>query len=242
MHFQFCPWKEKIFLRNCIGSNSGRLLLFKRQSICQIHALFTSKRNTAAHVWRKEARFQGFGRVDSTLGLWLSVRFFLIPTINPFRELKRLKEKAQTGASPRDQHQTQVSLVCEKQTLNSDFLAHSYSLSKKSQDHVDIIMDLDCNNVYFHDASFAILSTSQKHSMRMILAWRWWQRLGTHHSTNDLLASSLLQKDITKIVPVCLFKGISVWRMRQPAVRCRLSEFSLLFFSQSSHFTSCLSH
>lgn len=47
-----------VFLQNSISSNSGHLLLFKRQSKCQIHALFTSKGNTAAHVWHKEADFK----------------------------------------------------------------------------------------------------------------------------------------------------------------------------------------
>lgn len=50
--------RKKIFFRNGISTNSGRLLLFKSQSVCQIHALFTSKGNTGAHVWRKEADFR----------------------------------------------------------------------------------------------------------------------------------------------------------------------------------------
>lgn len=50
--------KKNIFLRNGISSNSGRLLLLRSQSFCQIHALFTSKGNTGAHVWRKEADFR----------------------------------------------------------------------------------------------------------------------------------------------------------------------------------------
>lgn len=103
-----------------------------------------------------------------------------------------------------------------------------------------IVFILTASKLYLQDAS-VVFSTLWKPASKKKLVWSLWQRLGIHHSINVLLPSSLCQKYIIKILPVCLFKETSVCAMWQPAVRRQLSEHSALFFLQRSGFTYCLS-